>query len=108
MDVHGSAILLEDGTETGDVKSNYVIGNGGGLTDANSDSARFTPSQGMDFGHGGFAIWSRTVYSSIEDNVAEGVFGESPYAFFTHLKYVWTRMKSLICDAALTILCFFF
>lgn len=87
--VEGSGILLEDGTETGDVRENYVIGDGSGSGE--SDSARFTPSQGKEFGHGGFAIWSRTAYSAIEDNVAEGVFGESPYAFFLHLNFMEDR-----------------
>jgi hypothetical protein len=52
---------------------------------------RFTPSQGKEFGHGGFAIWSRTCYSAIDDNLAEGVFGESPYAFFLHINHMEDR-----------------
>jgi hypothetical protein len=30
VDVHGSAIFLESGTETGVVESNFVVGTGGG------------------------------------------------------------------------------
>lgn len=87
--VEGTAVLLEDRTETGDVRNNYVIGTGQGSGE--SDSARFTPSQGTEFGHGGFAIWSRTAYAAIEDNVAAGVFGESPYAFFLHINFMEHR-----------------
>jgi len=88
--VEGTGILLEDGTETGDVKNNYIVGDGSGSGE--SDSQRFTPSQGIEFGHGNFGLWSRTCYSSIEDNVAEGVFGESPYAFFLHINFMEDRV----------------
>jgi len=46
--VEGTGILLEDGTETGDVKNNYIVGDGSGSGE--SDSQRFTPSQGTEFG----------------------------------------------------------
>lgn len=75
--VEGSGILLEDGTETGEVRDNFIIGHGAGSGE--SDSARFTPSEGTEFGHGGFAIWSRTCYSAIEDNLAEGVVSQSKH-----------------------------
>jgi len=39
--VEGTGILLEDGTETGDVKNNYIVGDGSGSGE--SDSQRFTP-----------------------------------------------------------------
>ena len=48
MAVEGTGILLEDGTETGDVKNNYIVGDGSGSGE--SDSQRFTPSEGTEFG----------------------------------------------------------
>lgn len=83
----GTGILLEDGTETGEVTNNLVFGNGGGTGKDN----RFTPSNGTDVGHGGFGIWSRTIYSPIEGNTVEGVFGQAAYAFFLHINFMKDR-----------------
>jgi hypothetical protein len=83
----GTGILLEDGTETGNVTQNLVIGNGGG----SGSDGRFTPSEGTDVGHGGFGIWSRTIYSTIEHNFVEGVYGQSAYAFFLHINFMNDR-----------------
>jgi len=84
----GTGILLEDGTETGDVKNNLIIGNGGGT---GKGDQFFTTSNGTDFGQGGFGIWSRTIYSAIEENIAEGVFGMAPYAYFVHINFMKDR-----------------
>lgn len=82
----GTAIFLEDGTETGPVLRNYMIGTGGGSR--GGDDGRFSTSSGLDMGHGGFGIWARGKLSLIQDNHAEGHFGRSPYAFFVHPNFL--------------------
>uniref|UniRef100_A0A7S4MFY8 G8 domain-containing protein n=1 Tax=Odontella aurita TaxID=265563 RepID=A0A7S4MFY8_9STRA len=89
ISVQGSGILLEDGTETGPVIRNYVSGRGDGS--GNADGSTFNDSNGTDFGHGGFGLWSRSVYSRMEGNVCEGIFPSAAYGFFLHLKFMDDR-----------------
>lgn len=82
----GTAIFLEDGTETGPVMRNFMIGTGGGSR--GGDDGRFATQEGIDMGHGGFGIWARGKLALIQDNHAEGHFGRAPYAFFVHPLFV--------------------
>eukprot|EP00804_Cyclotella_cryptica_P015876 CCRYP_006384-RB/>CCRYP_006384-RB protein AED:0.04 eAED:0.04 QI:66/1/1/1/0.75/0.6/5/189/1059 len=87
---NGSAIFLEDSTETGPVMNNFLIGNGGGTR--GGDDGRFAIKNGTDMGHGGFGIWARGGYCHIENNRAEGSFGLAPYAFFVHPNFVSDKL----------------
>lgn len=84
----GSGIFLEDGTETGTVLGNFLIGTGGGTR--GGDDGRFSTSSGKDMGHGGFGIWARGQYAAIQNNRAEGHFGFAPYAYFVHPGFIQT------------------
>ena len=78
----GSGIFIEDGTETGPVVGNYIIGTGGGTR--GGDDGRFATQAGIDMGFGGFGIWSRGKLAMIMNNHCEGHFGRAPYAYFVH------------------------
>ena len=83
---NGTGIFLEDGTETGPVRNNYIIGQGGGSR--GGDDGRFSTSLGKDMAHGGFGIWCRGKLALVEGNHAEGHFGVAPYAFFVHPNFI--------------------
>lgn len=83
---NGTGIFLEDGTETGPVVGNYVIGTGGGSR--GGDDGRFSSQSGTDMAHGGFAIWCRGKLALVAGNHAEGHFGVAPYAFFVHPNFI--------------------
>lgn len=78
----GSGIVGEDGTETGEVVGNLVVGTGGGSGE--NDDERFGRTKGEDMGHGGFGFWFRGPFLSIRDNVAVGHFNQAAYLFFVH------------------------
>mmetsp|Transcript_15018 Transcript_15018/g.23252 ORF Transcript_15018/g.23252 Transcript_15018/m.23252 type:complete len:834 (+) Transcript_15018:90-2591(+) len=82
----GTGIFLEDGTETGPVTNNYIIGKGGGSR--GGDDGRFSLSSGIDMAHGGFGIWVRGKLALVEGNHCEGNFGRAPYAFFVHPNFM--------------------
>lgn len=84
--VAGSGVFLEDGTETGTVINNFLVGNGRGSR--GGDDGRFSTSNGKDMGHGGFGIWARGQFATIENNRAEGHFGLAPFAYFIHPKFI--------------------
>ena len=50
LDADGTGIFLEDGTETGPVVNNYIIGTGGGSR--GHDDGRFSSQLGKDMAHG--------------------------------------------------------
>mmetsp|Transcript_30036 Transcript_30036/g.49621 ORF Transcript_30036/g.49621 Transcript_30036/m.49621 type:complete len:992 (-) Transcript_30036:108-3083(-) len=82
----GSGIFLEDGTETGTVLNNFLVGTGGGTR--GGDDSRFSTANGKDMGHGGFGVWARGQYATIQSNHAEGHFGLAPYAYFVHPNFI--------------------
>jgi hypothetical protein len=82
----GTGVFLEDGTETGPVLNNYIIGTGGGSR--GHDDGRFASRNGTDMAHGGFGIWCRGLLALVKGNHAEGHFGRSPYAFFVHPNFI--------------------
>ena len=82
----GTGVFLEDGTETGPVEDNFIIGTGGGSR--GGDDGRFSSQLGMDMAHGGFGIWCRGKLAMIRNNHAEGHFGFAPFAFFVHPNFV--------------------
>lgn len=86
----GTGIFLEDATETGPVLRNYVIGTGGGSR--GGDDGRFSTGKGLDMAHGGFGIWARGKLALIKDNHCEGHFGQAPYAFFVHPKFLENKV----------------
>jgi hypothetical protein len=83
---NGTGIFLEDGTETGPVVNNYIIGRGGGSR--GGDDGRFSSQSGTDMAHGGFGIWCRGKLALVKGNHAEGHFGVSPFAFFVHPNFI--------------------
>jgi len=83
---NGTGIFLEDGTETGPVLNNYIIGRGGGSR--GGDDGRFSSQSGTDMAHGGFGIWCRGKLALVQGNHAEGHFGVSPFAFFVHPNFI--------------------
>jgi hypothetical protein len=83
---NGTGVFLEDGTETGPVENNFIIGTGGGSR--GHDDGRFASQSGLDMAHGGFAIWARGKLALIQNNRAEGHFGFAPFAFFVHPNFV--------------------
>jgi len=82
----GAGIFLEDGTETGPVKHNYIIGTGGGTR--GGDDGRFSIQKGKDMAHGGFGIWARGKLALVQGNHAEGHFGFAAYSFFVHPNFI--------------------
>lgn len=78
----GSGVVGEDGTETGEVSRNLVVGTGGGSGE--NDDERFGKTRGEDMGHGGFGLWFRGPFLSVRDNVAVGHFNQAAYLFFVH------------------------
>mmetsp|Transcript_27096 Transcript_27096/g.44737 ORF Transcript_27096/g.44737 Transcript_27096/m.44737 type:complete len:728 (+) Transcript_27096:7-2190(+) len=78
----GTGVFLEDGTETGPVTDNFIIGRGRGSR--GHDDGRFAIQSGQDMAHGGFGIWARGKLALIQRNHAEGHFGVAPFAFFVH------------------------
>lgn len=82
----GTGIFLEDGTETGPVLNNYIIGTGGGTR--GGDDGRFSTQKGLDMAHGGFGIWARGKLALIQGNHVEGHFGFAAYAFFVHPNFI--------------------
>lgn len=82
----GSGIFLEDGSETGQVAENLIIGLGGGA--AQGDDIRFAPLQGEDMAFGGFGIWARGPLMKIRRNIATGYFTQAAYGYHTHNNFV--------------------
>ncbi len=78
----GSGIVGEDGTETGFVENNLVIGTGGGSGD--NDDERFGVTSGSDMGHGGFGYWFRGPFMNVKNNIAIGHFNQTAYLYFLH------------------------
>jgi hypothetical protein len=88
----GAGIIGEDGTETGVVERNLVVGTGGGSGD--NDDERFGSSKGEDMGHGGFGYWFRGPFLNVRDNIALGHFNQSAYLYFVHPDFVPSRLSS--------------
>ncbi|HEY0908328.1 MAG TPA: G8 domain-containing protein [Candidatus Paceibacterota bacterium] len=78
----GSGIVGEDGTETGVVENNLVIGTGGGSGD--NDDERFGVTKSLDMAHGGFGYWFRGPFLEVRNNIAAGHFNQAAYTYFVH------------------------
>eukprot|EP00756_Hemistasia_phaeocysticola_P015473 Hpha_TRINITY_DN15414_c2_g1::TRINITY_DN15414_c2_g1_i3::g.174047::m.174047 len=82
----GAGIFGEEATETGEVSNNLIIGTGGGT--GGGDDGRFATRVGLDMAFGGFGAWFRGPLMLVKDNIAEGIYGVSPYAYFVHPNFL--------------------
>ncbi|HEU5114523.1 MAG TPA: G8 domain-containing protein [Candidatus Paceibacterota bacterium] len=88
----GAGIVGEDGTETGTVEENLVIGTGGGS--GQSDDDRFGNTKGVDMAHGGFGFWFRGPFLNVRNNIATGHFNQAGFVYFVHPDFVRNALSN--------------
>lgn len=89
----GSGIVGEDGTETGTVDGNLVIGTGRGT--GLDDDVRFVAPKGTDFAHGGFGYWFRGPFIEVKNNAAAGYFKQGAYGYFLHPLFSVSKLPNI-------------
>lgn len=84
LHVDGAGIASEDGTETGLIEGNLVIGDGGGsgVLDVTIVNARPAERAANSFGHGGFGYWFASPLLNVKNNVAAGQFRLEGFNYF--------------------------
>jgi hypothetical protein len=94
----GAGIVGEDGTETGTVAGNLVIGTGQGT--GGGDDGRFAPMKGKDLAYGGFGYWFRGPFVNVTNNSAAGYFKVAGYGYFLHPDYSHSQLPDIVGMAA--------
>lgn len=84
LHVNGAGIASEDGTETGLIERNLVIGDGrgSGVHDVTIVNARPAERAANSFGHGGFGYWFASPLLNVKNNVAAGQFRFDGFNYF--------------------------
>ncbi|MGD9646719.1 MAG: G8 domain-containing protein, partial [Pirellulales bacterium] len=82
--VDGSGIASEDGSETGLIEGNLVIGDGtgSGVFDVTIVNALPAERANNSFGHGGYGYWFASPLLTVRDNIAAGQFRFEAYNYF--------------------------
>ncbi|MBX9788873.1 MAG: G8 domain-containing protein [Pirellulales bacterium] len=84
LHVDGAGIAAENGTETGLVEGNLVIGDGrgSGVLDVTIVNARPAERAADSFGHGGYGYWFASPLMTVRDNIAAGQFRIEAFNYF--------------------------
>jgi hypothetical protein len=90
----GAGIVGEDGTETGAVEGNLVIGTGQGT--GGGDDGRFAMMKGTDLAYGGFGYWFHGPFLEVNNNIATGYFKQAGFGYFLHPEFSKSRLPDIV------------